>query len=85
MSIESFANGSVKPAIFYDQDNPSSDQWPTPISQITVDEAKKGTKGIYIFSAHFHDKYIFILCLKMVSRFCHSDVSSIYPQCFWGK
>jgi len=43
-TIELFANGTVKPAIFYDERNPSVDKWPKFSSQITFDEAKQGTK-----------------------------------------
>ena len=46
-SIETLANGAVRPAIFHDPESPSASNWPVPTSQITLDEAKRGTEGRY--------------------------------------
>ncbi|XP_065056793.1 choline-phosphate cytidylyltransferase A-like [Rhopilema esculentum] len=43
-SIETFANGAVRPAIFHDPESPSASNWPVPTSQITLEEAKRGTE-----------------------------------------
>lgn len=45
-SIESYAHGSVRPALFYDEENPTALTWPVRARQITIEEAKAGTEGI---------------------------------------